>query len=250
MKKKFFNILKIIAILIVSQSIAAGCVFAAYDYMREFLRNYYGFTWNSYTSTLYNKIENYSNLCGFITYVIVNMLIFYKFTIEIAKEIYVGLYNYLYVPTFNFLSPYYIKISQKFKNSRFIIFTKKYHIHKILFFTFIVFYLLQHSKLTESTFGSISGESKFYKNEIIYVDTSKTIYAEFTFKSVLRNKCQYKKAIEINNYKTNRDEYNSMIFCEPHLIDNEILYLKATLKDMRTIFLLGFLFDYDKLFEN
>ncbi len=78
----------------------------------------------------------------------------------------------------------------------------------------------------------------------------KTYTLIFIYRSIFDNYCMIHKKVsieEISDFKIRRNEYNTMFYCESSFLIEEKLFLIGALKDMRTIFLLGFLFDYEKI---
>ncbi|MFN5347678.1 MAG: hypothetical protein ACK5B3_10670, partial [Bacteroidota bacterium] len=111
---------------------------------------------------------------------------------------------------------------------------------------YVVLFFLQHSKFT-NTVNAYQVPEKIEKGIplVLYKDSIDVCYS-FKFTSLLKNKIDILKEINNKDYKFYNDGINGVKLV-PDFIDKEQVYFNAAWKDFRTIFLFGWLFEYDKI---
>jgi hypothetical protein len=131
----------------------------------------------------------------------------------------------------------------------------------ILILSFLLFFVLEHSKLSSKPDGSVDprewssdnyGSSwNSYNRRYNSVFEKESLEVSFYYETIFNHSCKIKVKVDP---RTERYDYNlrwnpwmSGMYADPTFIDRELLFLKGALYDVRTVFLLGFLFDYDNL---
>ena len=131
----------------------------------------------------------------------------------------------------------------------------------ILILSFLLFFVLEHSKLSSKPSGLVDprelssdnyGSSwNSYNRSYNSVFEKESLEVSFYYETIFGHSCEIKVKVDP---RTEQYDYNlrwnlwmSGMDAEPTFIDRELLFLKGALYDVRTVFLLGFLFDYDNL---